>query len=1300
MKCLSVALLLIPAASLWCQEVGQGAPVAVEQRFLNAYFRNRFNALTSLPAIANARAFGGTGFIQEFPDASGSRENRFALVTATSGAAEAYQLYPGLNSYYQSVGAANAGFPTMDTGGCSTLPDGSVCAYQIFDKNYALFVYGPSSLRADSTAQYTVKTPFFERWSQLGSITGLGAVTSAETTITSKSGITAVSQSFLTGALYSITSGAATGRVYGVTGKVYALYNTLGVHNGSLGLPTSDELNAGSGRFRQNFEGGSIEYTATTDAVVRPAVGSVVLSVSTSSVTRMSLGDTLNIRATVLATVGGELTDREVTWITSNSRVVAITPSGSQAVLRAVGGGTASIQAVSDGKLSVPLTVFVSAPCCQIGEGAPNTAVAQSFVDAVTRTRINVRLPAANPVRRAGLGYVQDLQSADNPAVRYLLCRSDRSPGVFLVTGELLRGYELEGGPVGRLAYPTSDANAAGRQSFEGGVLAGNPVQTVSGRILELWAHEGYEAGPLGPPAGAPVSTLSFTGTMGSGQPFAFGYVYALETGAFAGKTPIVSGLILGRYGAIGGPAGRLGFPVSDEYNESGRRRQDFEGGSFLYTPGDAEPELQELERKPSVTVTPSRIPAGGRVRIAIGGFPNGTPIQVTFAGVTVLPSFTYQSETGAYTWELPVPSNTRTGVVTITAAETGNRASGTFTVTALTEATLQLTRVRGDTQTGLPGARLANPLIVSLRDEQGSPVAGVPVRFNPSPGSTILSASTFTDERGEASATVRLQGSDGVVLVTAEAAGKVTTFSVRAAGSSLVSYPRQTQAGTFTLGSSRATVAQKGALLAAVSSMIRYFQNRSEVPSSLGLSEPALLNDYLKNYCALDTLGGRICDGYLTPAGDSEPIVNLWRLREFAGNSVDVEVLAPEDSAIRDALAAGAPVLLVLSMTAGDRAAGAHFVVATGVSADGGILIQDPSTVFNRTRLSDYTTGINAGGRTWTAEIAQAVRLWPRPSSPTGFLISSSTAAISVRSANGECGRSLQLPPAVVVEAGQAAGTPVSGTPVSQLYYCAGQTLEYAAGFTSAGAFAATLTDLASPGRREEISRGGSDGVAVVRANAQWLLARLELKVSANNVVNAATETPEIAPGSLVAVFGSGLAGAAFPTTATVGGLSAQVQSSGEFRLNLEIPNEVAPGPQMLRLESPFGLQEVPIQVVPVAPAIFRDAGTGRAVIINSGGVTNSPVEPAARGTAITIYATGLGATVPQGRNQVASEPVMVGIQGMELAAGFAGRAEGLPGVYIVNLTIPANLPPGLALTLVLRQSGVESNTVSVAIR
>ncbi|MBL8226858.1 MAG: Ig-like domain-containing protein [Bryobacterales bacterium] len=1296
MKCLLALLLLSPAFHLWSQEVGQGAPLAVEQRFLNAFFRNRFNALTSLPAIANARTFGGTGYIQEFPDASGDRGNRFALVTATAGAAEAYQLYPGLNAYYQSVGVNNAGFPSMDTGGCTTLADGNACAYQIFDKNYALFVYGPSSLRSVISAQYTVKPPFFQRWSQLGSITGLGPAASAETNITSTTtGITAVNQLFVSGALYSITSGAATGRVYGVTGKVFTLYSSLALHTGSLGLPTSDELNAGSGRFRQNFEGGSIEYTATTDAVVRPAVGSVGLSISTNQVTRMNLGDTLAIRATVLATVGGELTDRPVTWITSNSRVVAITANGSQATLRAVGGGTAAIQAVSDGKLSPPLTIFVAAPCCQIGEGAPNTAIAQAFTDAVVRNRINVRLPAANPVRRSGLGYVQDLQTADTPSVRFLLCRSDRSPGVFVVTGELLRGWEAEGGPIGRLAYPTADANASGRQNFEGGVLAGNPVQAVTGRILDLWANTGYELGPLGTPSGSPASALSFTGALGSGQPFAFGYVYSIETGTFAGKSFVVSGLILAKYGSMGGPLGRLGYPVSDEYGDAGRRRQDFEGGSFLYTPGEEEPELQELERRPSVTITPGRVAAGARVRVAVGGFTPNTPVQVTLVGTVTIPSFTFQSETGSYAWDLPIATGIRTGTVTVTAMEGDRRSSGSFSVTALSEASLQLIKLRGDTQTGLPGARAANPLAIGLRDEQGNPVAGVPVRFNSSPGATILTAATTTDERGEASATVRLQNTDGIVLVTAEAAGRVTTFSLRASGSSLAGFPRQTYGGTFTLGASTVPVAQKGALLAAVSSVIRYFQNRSEIPSSQGLSDPAVLNEFLRNYCVLDTGGGRICDGYLTPAGPGEPVVNLWRLREFAGNSVDVEILPGEDNGIRDALAAGAPLILVLGMTAGETPAGVHYVVATGVGADGSLLIQDPSPLFNRTRLADYTTGIPAGGRTWRAEILQAIRLWPRSSSPTGFLIESASAAISVRSPLGDCGADLRLPAAAVFDAQQ-----LPSAQTSSLYYCAGQSIEFAAGFSASGAFRAALTDLSSPGRREQISSGGPDGAAIVRSNAQWQFARLEAKANTAGIVNAATQTAEIAPGSLVTVSGSGLSGASFPTVADVGGLEARIQSANEFRLNIEIPSDAQPGGQMLRIQSPHGVLDLPITLSPVAPAIFRDQQTGRPVIVNAGGAPNSQTEPANRGSVITIYATGLGQTVAQGRNQVTVQPVRAVIQGVEVTPSFAGRAEGLPGVYIVNVSLPQTLPPGLAVPLFLRQSGVESNTVSLAIR
>jgi uncharacterized protein with LGFP repeats len=45
-----------------------------------------------------------------------------------------------------------------------------------------------------------------------------------------------------------------------------------------------------------------------------------------------------------------------------------------------------------------------------------------------------------------------------------------------------------------------------------------------------------------------------------------------------------VHGGILGRYLALGGPAGVLGFPITDEYAApGGRRRSDFQHGSLIW---------------------------------------------------------------------------------------------------------------------------------------------------------------------------------------------------------------------------------------------------------------------------------------------------------------------------------------------------------------------------------------------------------------------------------------------------------------------------------------------------------------------------------------------------------------------------------------------------------------------------------------------------------------------------------------------------------------------------------------------
>src|SRR5450755_407742 len=57
-------------------------------------------------------------------------------------------------------------------------------------------------------------------------------------------------------------------------------------------------------------------------------------------------------------------------------------------------------------------------------------------------------------------------------------------------------------------------------------------------------------------------------------------------------------------------------------------------------------------------------------------------------------------------------------------------------------------------------------------------------------------------------------------------------------------------------------------------------------------------------------------------------------------------------------------------------------------------------------------------------------------------------------------------------------------------------------------------------------------------------------------------------------------------------------------------------------------------LRVVPAVPGIFTAAssGTGQVAAMNQDGTVNSPVNPAARGSIITFFATGEGQTNPAG--------------------------------------------------------------------
>jgi uncharacterized protein (TIGR03437 family) len=132
-------------------------------------------------------------------------------------------------------------------------------------------------------------------------------------------------------------------------------------------------------------------------------------------------------------------------------------------------------------------------------------------------------------------------------------------------------------------------------------------------------------------------------------------------------------------------------------------------------------------------------------------------------------------------------------------------------------------------------------------------------------------------------------------------------------------------------------------------------------------------------------------------------------------------------------------------------------------------------------------------------------------------------------------------------------------------------------------------------------------------------------------------------------------------------------------------------------------------VPIAPSAPSIFTvsSAGVGQGAVVNADGSVNSATNPAARGSAIQIYATGGGQTSPaSSTGSVAPAaanlvlPVTVTIGGVNAQVLYAGSAPGeLDGVVQINAIIPQSVTPGI-LPIVVTVNGVASQTnVTLAI-
>jgi uncharacterized protein (TIGR03437 family) len=93
-------------------------------------------------------------------------------------------------------------------------------------------------------------------------------------------------------------------------------------------------------------------------------------------------------------------------------------------------------------------------------------------------------------------------------------------------------------------------------------------------------------------------------------------------------------------------------------------------------------------------------------------------------------------------------------------------------------------------------------------------------------------------------------------------------------------------------------------------------------------------------------------------------------------------------------------------------------------------------------------------------------------------------------------------------------------------------------------------------------------------------------------------------------------------------------------------------------------------------------------------------PANPLARGQVAIVFATGLGAVRPNGQLSVTTATVTASLGEMELPVQFAGLAPGYPGLYQVNVLIPAATPPGLGIPFALKAGGQTSNRVSLSVQ
>ncbi len=203
-----------------------------------------------------------------------------------------------------------------------------------------------------------------------------------------------------------------------------------------------------------------------------------------------------------------------------------------------------------------------------------------------------------------------------------------------------------------------------------------------------------------------------------------------------------------------------------------------------------------------------------------------------------------------------------------------------------------------------------------------------------------------------------------------------------------------------------------------------------------------------------------------------------------------------------------------------------------------------------------------------------------------------------------------------------------------------------------------------------------------------------LEAQTVVNDVTDAASYAPRVAPGALATIFGSNLANSTqtattFPLPRSMAGATVYVNQTAvpllyvsTTQINFQVPSNIAPGTANLFVNRSGGQSALfQFTVTSSSPGIFQDT-SNHAIAQNVVDYSvNSSTNPVASGDYVTVYLTGQGALnhpvadgtpAPTSPVSTATATATATIGGVNATVQFLGLTPGFSGLAQANILVP----------------------------